>query len=113
MTPSNVPLYAATEVKQTSPSSAPLLSAGRLTIKVIHQFDTACHHYFSVKDVAAADHVGKIIYNFESTAVQSWINAEEACLVALSFPDFLVAFKKKFLPCSWEDELVQDQIMTQ
>ncbi|KAF8219177.1 hypothetical protein L208DRAFT_1342593, partial [Tricholoma matsutake] len=76
-------------------------------------FDTACRHYFSVKDVPANDHVKKIIYNFESTAVQSWINAEEARLVALLFPEFLITLKKKFLPCSWEDELVQDQIVPQ
>jgi hypothetical protein len=66
-----------------------------------------------VKDVADNNHVGKIIYNFESTAVQSWINAEEARLLDLSFPEFLVALKKKFLPHSWEDELVQDQIIPQ
>jgi hypothetical protein len=113
MTPSNVPLYAAAKVKQMSPSSAPLLFAGCLTIKVLRQFDTACRRYFSVKDIAEDDHVGKIIYNFKSMAVQSWINAEEARLVALSFPEFLVLLKKKFLPCSWEDELIQDQIIPQ
>jgi len=108
MTPSNTPLYAVAEVEQSSPSSAPLLSAGHLTVKVLHLFDTACQHYFSVKDIAANDQVGKIIYNFKSTAIQSWINVEEACLITLSFPDFLVALKRKFLPHSWEDELVQD-----
>lgn len=111
MTPSNVPLYAAAEVKQVSPSSAPLLSAGCLMIKVLHQFNTACRRYFSVKDVAAGDHVGKIIYNFKSTVIQSWINAKEAQLLTLTFPEFLVVLKKKFLPRSWEDEL--DEIMVQ
>ena len=113
MTPSNGPLYAAAEVKQASPSSAPLLSAGHITVHVIRQFETACHQYFSTKDVAAGDRVGKIIYNFESMAVQSWINAEEARLLALPFSDFLITLKKKLLPCFWEDELVQNQITTQ
>lgn len=78
MTPSIAPLYAAAEVKQASPSLAPLLSTGRLTVKAVHQFDTTCRCYFSLKAVAANDRVRKIIYNFEGIAIQSWINAEEA-----------------------------------
>jgi hypothetical protein len=66
-----------------------------------------------MKDIDAADHVGKIIYNFESSTVQSWILAEEDWLVALTFPKFLITFKKKFLPCTWEDDLAQDQIAIQ
>jgi len=113
MTPNVAPLYAPAEVKQASPSSAPLLSVGCLTIKVICQFETVCRCYFSMKSMAAGECIGKIIYNFKSTAVQSWINTDEAHLVALTFPEFLIAFKKKFLPCSWEDELIQDQIVAQ
>ncbi|KAF8226401.1 hypothetical protein L208DRAFT_1302210, partial [Tricholoma matsutake] len=77
------------------------------------EFNTACCCYFSVKDIPADERIGKIIYNFESTTIQSWINAEEARLLALAFPDFLIALKKKFLPHSWEDELVQAQILPQ
>lgn len=66
-----------------------------------------------MKDVATADHVGKIIYNFKSTSVQSWINTKEAHLLSLMFPKFLTALKKKFLPRSWEDDLMQEQIVLQ
>lgn len=113
MNTSTTPLYVPAEVKQASPSSAPILTAGRLTIAVVCQFETACRCYFSVKDVTTGDCIGKIIYNFKSMAVQSWINAEEAQLLALPFSDFLITLKKKFLPRSWEDDLVQDQIIMQ
>lgn len=113
MAPIIDPLYAPIEVHQALPLSTPILTTGLLTVLVVRQFDNMCHHYFSMKDVAADDHVGKIIHNFESTAVQSWVIAEEATLLALSFTDFLVAFKKKFLPCTWEDDLVQEQISIQ
>jgi hypothetical protein len=66
-----------------------------------------------MKGIDAAECVGKIIYNFESSAVQSWILAEEDRLIALTFPEFLITFKKKFLPRTWEDDLVQDQIAIQ
>jgi hypothetical protein len=59
-----------------------------------------------MKDIATNDRVGKIIYDFESSAVQSWVSADEARLISLTFPAFLVEVKKKFLPRSWEDELV-------
>lgn len=113
MTPVVDPLYAITEVRQVSPSAAPILSAGHLTVTVVRQFDNACRRYFSVKDVAAADRVGKVIYNFESATIQSWISAQEAQLIALQFPKFLVSLKKKFLPRTWEDDLVQEQIVLQ
>lgn len=65
-----------------------------------------------MKDVDATDRISKIIYNFKSTSVQLWINVEEAQLIAVTFPDFLVSFKKKSLPHT-EDYLVQDQITIQ
>ncbi|KAF8234220.1 hypothetical protein L208DRAFT_1262803, partial [Tricholoma matsutake] len=98
---------------QASPSSAPILSAGRLTVNVICQFENACRCYFLMKGVDAADPVGKIIYNFESTTVQSWINPDEVQLISLQFPEFLVMLKKKFLPHTWEDYLVEEQITIQ
>lgn len=110
MTPVIDPLYALAEVHQASPSSAPVLSVGWLTVNIVQQFKNACHHYFSMKDVAADNRISKIIYNFESTSVQSWIMAEE---IALPFPNFLVRLKKKFLPWTWEDKLIQDQIAIQ
>ena len=66
-----------------------------------------------MKDIVAANCIGKIIYNFKSSAVQSWIMAEEAHLIALTFPEFLLALKEKFLPHTWEDDLMQDQIIIQ
>ena len=110
MTPVVNLLYALAEVHQVSPSAALILSTRHLTVHVMRQFDNVCWHYFSMKDIDAANHIANIIYNFESSTVQSWILAEEDQLVALTFPKFLITFKKNFLPCTWEDDLVQDQI---
>jgi hypothetical protein len=62
------------------------------------------------KGIEAADQVRKIIYNFEGSDVQSWIYVEEARLVTLTFTEFIMEIKKKFLPTSWEDKLVDKQI---
>jgi hypothetical protein len=105
--------YTKAEVIQSSPSHAPILSAGRLTISVLRSFQNGCRRFFSIKGVDAADQVGKIIYNFEGNDIQGWIYAEEARLVELAFADFITELKKKFLPASWEDELVEEQISLQ
>lgn len=110
MSPLVDPLYALAEVRQVSPSAPLILSTSLLTLPIIWQFENACCRYFSMKDVDANDHVSNIIYNFESAAIQSWVIAEEDALLELSFADFMVTFKKKFLPRTWEDNLVQDQI---
>jgi hypothetical protein len=86
---------------------------GSLTIPVLRTFETACHHYFANKEIAAEDQVGKILYNFESATVQSWVLAEKERLSALTFRVFMTKFKLKFLVRSWEDELIQDQITCQ
>ncbi|KAF8234327.1 hypothetical protein L208DRAFT_1019852, partial [Tricholoma matsutake] len=92
---------------------APILSPGTLTIPVLCTFETACRHYFVNKEIATADRVGKILYNFESAMVQSWVVADEDHLTTLSFKVFMTEFKLKFLAQSWEDELIQDQITFQ
>lgn len=94
MAPLVDPLYAPAEVSQVSPSALPILSAGLLTLPIVHQFDNTCHRYFSIKDMDVDDDVTKILYNFKSVAIQSWVMAEEDMLLAMSFNDFLVAFKK-------------------
>jgi hypothetical protein len=66
-----------------------------------------------MKDIPEDERVGKIIYNFESTAIQSWVANNKAHLTTILFTAFLVDFKKRFLARSWEEELVNDQICLQ
>ncbi|KAF8231793.1 hypothetical protein L208DRAFT_1275653, partial [Tricholoma matsutake] len=97
--------YAAVTVQQQSASHAPVLSAGRVTIAAMRVFENSCRRFFQHKSIAEADCVMSIIYNFEGSGIQSWINANQARLLALSFPQFLLEFKKKFLPRNWQDDL--------
>lgn len=97
--------YAAAKVVQSG-SGSPILSSGHLTIETLHVFENACRHYFSHKGTPADECIGKIIYNFKSAEIQTWVYAEEACLTALDFPAFVVELKKKFLPQTWECSLV-------
>jgi hypothetical protein len=102
--------YAPAVVQQQSASHAPVLSAGRVTIAAMRVFENACCWYFQHKSVAEADRVLAVIYNFEGSLVQAWVNANHAHLMALTFPLFILEFKKKFLPRNWQDDLIAMQI---
>lgn len=107
------PLYAPAEVKQLLANTTPLLTAGHLSIQVLQVFETACRCYFTHKKIAAVDQVNKVLCNFKAASVQSWVNVDEERLLELTFKEFLMEFRGKFLVCSWEDKLVQDQISLQ
>jgi hypothetical protein len=107
----NIP-YAAAKVVQSG-SGGPVLSNGRLTIKTLRVFENTCRRYFSHKGTAAEERVGKILYNFESAEIQTWVYTEEDQLAGLDFNAFIVELKKKFLPRTWEQTLVRDQVALQ
>jgi hypothetical protein len=109
---SDIP-YVPAMVQQQSSSHAPILSAGHITIAAICVFENACCQYFQHKTIAEADHVESVIYNFKGSNVQSWVNTNLEQLTALTFPQFILKFKKKFLLCNWQDDLVAIQIAMQ
>lgn len=108
----NMP-YAPASVLQTSTSQPPLLSVGSITVTNLRKFDYACKQFFAYKEIAPEDQVSCIIYSFESEFMQSWIESDSARLISLSFADFMLEVKWKWLPSNWEDELIQELIAPQ
>jgi hypothetical protein len=105
--------YAPATVLQTSTSQPPLLSSGSITVSNLRKFDYCCKCFFAYKEIPAEDQVGRIIYLFESEFMQLWIESDSACLTSLSFADFMLEIKRKWLPSDWEDELIQELITPQ
>lgn len=70
--------YIPANVLQQSPSHAPILSMGHITLTAIHVFENTCRHYFQTKKVDEVDCVQAILYNFELSPLQSWVNANHA-----------------------------------
>jgi hypothetical protein len=105
--------YAPANVLQSSTSQPPLLSSGSITIANLRKFDYACKRFFAYKEITAEEQVGRIIYSFESEFMQSWIQAESDRLVTLTFAEFMLEIKRKWLPSDWEDELIQELIAPQ
>jgi hypothetical protein len=105
--------YAPPSIQQRSASHAPVLSAGRVTIAAMHVFKNACRRFFQHKSIGEADRVESVIYNFKSSSVQSWVNVNHTRLVEMTFAQFILEFKRKFLPRNWQDDLVSTQISMQ
>jgi hypothetical protein len=45
--------------------------------------------------------------------MQSWIESDSKHLIALTFAEFILEVKQKWLPTDWEDELIQELIAPQ
>ena len=45
--------------------------------------------------------------------MQSWIESDSDQLVKLTFAEFMLVIKQKWLPSDWEDELIQELIAPQ
>jgi hypothetical protein len=105
--------YAPATVLQSSTSQPPLLSAGSITVSNLRKFDYGCKCFFTYKEIPTEDQVTCIIYSFESEFMQSWIESDSARLISLSFSEFMLEIKCKWLPSDWEDELIQELIIPQ
>jgi hypothetical protein len=105
--------YAPATVSQQSSSHTPVLSAGHVTIAAVRVWENNCRRFFQHKSIAEADRVQSIIFNFEGSNMQAWVNTNLARLTSLTYPAFVLKFKKKFLPRNWQDDLVSTQIQMQ
>ncbi|RDB22348.1 hypothetical protein Hypma_010547 [Hypsizygus marmoreus] len=102
-----------TIASQSSPTHPPILSTGKITYDNFKNFEYMCLRFFSHKGVAPTDCVSRIIYNFKETLVQDWLDADFIKFSALTFPDFISEFKKKWLPRHWLDDIVDRVINPQ
>lgn len=105
--------YAPAVVSGGKGNHAPILSAGHIMIAAMHIFENSCWPFFQNKKIPEDECIVNIIYNFESLSIQSWVNTHHDHLLLLTFPTFILEFKKKFLPRNGQDNLVAIQISTQ
>lgn len=108
----NMP-YAPTTILQALSSQPPLLSASSITVSNLCKFKYACKRFFTYKEIPTEEAVGQIIYSFKSEFMQSWIKSDSDCLIKLTFAEFMLEVKQKWLLTDWEDELIQELIAPQ
>lgn len=105
--------YVPAIVKGRKGSHAPVLLVGHIKITIVCIFENLCCRFFQNKKKLEDKQVLSIIYNFESSTVQAWVNTHHDRLIGLTFVEFIIEFKMKFLPANWKDDLVATQIAMQ
>ena len=90
-------------IDQDSPSKAPVLTAGDLTLAIVCVYEMACLGYFKSKDIAADKQVRKILAGLQDPCIQDWISVEHDRFLELSFTNFMTEFCAGYLPEDWEE----------
>jgi hypothetical protein len=80
------------------------VTARELTPRIIHDFNSACHDLFAMKETPANKQVGSILPGFQDIQIRDWISIHHGRLTALTFNEFITELKTQFLPPHWEEE---------
>ncbi|GBE85803.1 Transposon Tf2-1 polyprotein [Sparassis crispa] len=93
-------------VTQSSSKNPPILTAGKITPAVAHAWENACLQYFKHNDMANEKKVSKVTGGFQDPIVSDWYYNDADTFDAMSFKDFLILFRARFLPKGWDSAVL-------
>lgn len=88
----------------TNPAKVPTVSAGKLDIELIIEWEHACKEYFLIKVVKDDLMVSHAATGLQGLLVKSWFRNDADRLRALDWPSFVKKFKTRWLPAKWESD---------
>ncbi|KAJ7673464.1 hypothetical protein B0H17DRAFT_1208413 [Mycena rosella] len=93
--------HAVVKAHSTKP---PTLTKGILSPLVVNEFVIACINYHDYKDTADNRKVKTILRCFADPRVKVWLGTKgvHEQVSKMKFEDFMIEFKKRFLPPDWE-----------
>ena len=77
----NVPL--ATLIQEGS--KCPTITAGDISVKVMHDFEKAAGKFFNNKDIGDDKQVSKILDCFDDHRITDWVEVDRDCLIEMTF----------------------------
>ena len=85
----------------------PQLSNGDITPKSVKDFENHCLNYFVNAKGGIEDNlkVSRILGCFENDLVNDWISVNCERFTTLTFPEFMVEFRARWLPHDWEQSV--------
>ena len=85
----------------------PQLSNGDITPKSVKDFENHCLNYFVNAKGGIEDNlkVSRILGCFENDLVNDWISINRERFTTLTFPEFMVEFRARWLPHDWEQSV--------
>jgi hypothetical protein len=85
-----------------------MISAGAMTPELLHCFEHHARGYLLSKDgLEAKNFVEHIVYSFEDPLFSDWYQSQQELLSILSFAEFMVKVRARWLPKRWQQELAR------
>ncbi|KAG6827027.1 hypothetical protein H0H92_013509 [Tricholoma furcatifolium] len=96
----------ATTVSAPNPAYPPIVSAGKITVETLRDFEMLCLRFFRNKNVEEADQVKRILSCFEGETANAWALDHEVEFSApgFTFTNFLAALRLEFI----SDDIIYD-----
>ena len=94
-----------TTVKDSNPKVAPTLTLGKVTPKVLHQWECSCKEYFRQKNITDKKKVESILSRLLDFCIADWAKANEAQLKALDFLTFMGKLRAEALEKDWDRKI--------
>ena len=91
--------------KTQNPRVPPTLTAGRVTPEVLYRWERACKEYFRVERVAQDKQVESVLFRLQDLRIANWVEANEATLTALGFPEFMDQLREMALGEGWDRKI--------
>ena len=90
------------------------MTKGKITPKIVREFESHCTHYFiNAKDgIPDEKKVMKILGCFEESVIDDWTSTHQARLIKMTFPEFMKEFRKRWLPHNWEKTVRNEMLGT-
>lgn len=95
-----------TVVSIVKPRKLPIVTAGKLTPKLLVDFENGCYAYFANKQVLNKKlKVGCVMWGLQDTRVQVWYRTNHAAVDATGFNKFMADIHTNWLNASWEHKM--------
>ena len=95
----NVPL--ATLIQEGS--KCPTVTAGDISVEVMHDFEKAARKFFNNKDIGDDKQVSKILDCFDDHWIADWVEVDRDRLIEMTFPAFMTELRRLYLQPLWEE----------
>ena len=90
----------------------PVLLDGKITPKVCHDYEYHCETFFvnALDTIPEDKKVARILGCFRNSVIADWSRTERERLSKMTFGEFMIAFRKRWLPSKWE-QTVRTELM--
>ena len=101
------PRMSSSSAAPSSSRDAPSISLSSLTLDALLCWVDDCLTYFGIRQISASEQVSCIIYTIRVMRMRPWLRSNHAHLCVLSFDDFVMEIRRKWLKSDWKDDLMK------